>query len=113
VVAASWDFDEGDGSNYPAGDQTGSPVAPAPTVNVTATHSYSAVGTYFVTLKGTSQREGLAPATDTAGNPTVFGLIDNLDRMRVVVPEPSFAPGLIASVALVTLLRRARSRPCR
>ncbi len=102
VVAATWDFDEGDGSNYPAADQPAGTLTPAPTVTVTATHTYSATGTYFVTLKGTSQREG---------NPSApVGLIDNLDRVRIVVPEPGFAPGLVACVALVSLLRRPRTR---
>jgi hypothetical protein len=77
VVAAAWDFNEADGSNYPAGDQPAGTLTPAPAVDLEATHSYSAPGTYFVTLKGTSQRQG---------NPSSpVGLIDNIDRVRVVV----------------------------
>ena len=72
IVQAAWDID-GTGSysspvelKDPAGDK----------LSLKKTHSYSAPGTYFVTLKVASQREG---NTDTP-----FALIRNLDRGRVV-----------------------------
>lgn len=46
-------------------------------VTLTATHTFSRPGTYFVTLKGVSQRQG-----DTIN---IFTRIQNLARVRVVV----------------------------
>ena len=86
VVAAEWDLDDEDGSDYPAADQPAAPVTPAPTVNVAHTHSYTATGTYFVALRGTSQREG-DPATP-------YWRIQNLDRARVVVCDYAQDPDL-------------------
>jgi hypothetical protein len=101
VVGAEWDFD-GEG----AVGWTAVPVPIQETVNVQATQSYSAPGTYFPTLRATSQREG-DPVT-------AYGRIDNIDRVRVVVvPEPGFAAALGAGAALVALLRRARTRATR
>jgi hypothetical protein len=72
VVAAEWDFTG-------AGDfPTTEPIeTPRPLVDLTATHTFSAPGTYFPVLRATSQREG-----DTR---TPFGRIQNLGRVRVVV----------------------------
>jgi hypothetical protein len=46
-------------------------------VELAATHSFEAPGTYFPVLRATSQRDG-----DTK---TPFGRIQNLGRVRVVV----------------------------
>jgi hypothetical protein len=72
VVSAEWDFD-GTGefpvkSDLPVG-QTG--------VTVTAQHRFDEAGTWFVALRGASQRAG---DTDTP-----YGVIRNLARVRVVV----------------------------
>ena len=72
MVAAEWDFDGtgtfGAHSAVPRGAQT---------ATVTITRRYENPGTYFVALRGTSQRQG---DTDTA-----FARIHNLGRVRVVV----------------------------
>jgi hypothetical protein len=71
VVAAEWDFD-GSG-NY----GTSNEFTPAQRVEVHRSHSFSAPGTYFVTLRGASQRRGDAS--------TPYARIYNLARTRVVV----------------------------
>ncbi len=72
VVAAEWDFDGA--GKFPAS----SPVARgAKRANVSITHKFDAPGTYFVALRGVSQREGNAA--------TPYRRIRNLDRVRVVV----------------------------
>jgi hypothetical protein len=72
VVAAEWDLD-GNGtfaarSEVPRGTQT---------ANVSISHRYEKPGTYFVALRGTSQREG--------DRDTPYARIQNLGRVRVVV----------------------------
>ena len=71
VVAAEWDFD-GSGK-YGTADT----FTPAPRVEVRKSYSFSTAGTYFVTLRGASQRRG-----DAA---TPYARIYNLARARVVV----------------------------
>jgi hypothetical protein len=75
VVAADWDF-EGEGTFPIAGkfklvNKTGSRA----TLNTT--YKFTKPGTYFVTLRAVSQRQGDAK--------TPFAHIQNLDRVRVVV----------------------------
>jgi hypothetical protein len=54
---------------------------PAPLLQVSATHAFPKAGTYFPVLRVTSQRQG---------DPrTVYGRIDNIARVRVVVSEIS------------------------
>ena len=71
VIAAEWDF-EGNGT-FPVKEK----LKLEERVTLTATHTFSRSGTYFVTLKGVSQRQG-----DTTDS---FTRIQNLDRVRVVV----------------------------
>jgi hypothetical protein len=72
LVAAEWDFDGA--GKFPAS----SPVARgAKRATVTTTHSFAAPGTYFVALRGVSQRQTFA------GTP--YGRLRNLDRVRIVV----------------------------
>jgi hypothetical protein len=72
VVAAEWDV-EGTGTF-----STTSPVPRGkPSVTVRLTHRFDKPGTYFVALRGASQRQG-----DAA---TPFARIENLGRVRVVV----------------------------
>lgn len=75
LVAAEWDF-EGEGRFPAVGkltpvDKTGSRAT------LKVTYTFSTPGTYFTTLRVTSQREG-----DTK---TPYARIQNLDRVRVVV----------------------------
>ncbi len=72
IVAAEWDFD-GSG-RFPV--QSAIPGGQTE-VTVSFSHSFEEPGTYFPTLRGASQR---------AGDPdTPYGVIRNLDRVRVVV----------------------------
>jgi hypothetical protein len=72
VVGAEWDF-EGKGTFAQR-----SPVpASARRVTVKATHSFATPGTYFSSLRATSNR--------VAGRQTPFARLENLDRVRVVV----------------------------
>lgn len=72
VVAAEWDF-EGNGT-YPLS----SPVPRGKSeINISTTHSFTRAGTYFPVLRGASQRQG--------DPDTPYGVIRNLDRVRVVV----------------------------
>lgn len=72
VVAAEWDFEgTGDfGDIVPIADSAGR-------IDVTAIHAFTAPGTYFAVLRGTSQRQG-DPKTPHCR-------IQNLARVRVVV----------------------------
>lgn len=72
VVAAEWDFD-GSG-DYPRRSPVGSGKS---AVTVSVRHTFDTPGTYFVALRGAAQRQG---DPDTA-----YGVIRNLDRVRVVV----------------------------
>ena len=71
VVAMEWNFDGG--AAYVPGELGDI----RPTVSVQATHTYSQPGTYFPTLRATSQREG-DPKTQ-------FTRVQNLGRARVTV----------------------------
>ena len=75
VIAAEWDF-EGEGT-FPVKEKLKISKNGGQQVNLKTTHTFSKPGTYFVTLKGVSQREG--DSTDT------FTRIQNLTRVRVVV----------------------------
>lgn len=72
VVSVAWDF-EGAGT-YAAPARVG---RNARTARVSATYRFTRPGTYFVGLKGISQRQG-----DAA---TPYARIENIDRVRVVV----------------------------
>jgi len=71
IIFAHWDF-EGAGTFAVAGKFT-----PASQVKLKTTHAFSKSGTYFVTLRVASQRQGDAK--------TSFTRIQNLERVRVVV----------------------------
>jgi hypothetical protein len=74
VVGAEWDF-EGAG-DYPVAEKfNGANSSPLATVK--ASYAFSKAGTYFPTLRATSQREGNAT--------TPYARVQNLDRVRVVV----------------------------
>ena len=72
VVAAEWDFD-GEGK-FPAKSAI---ARGAKRANVSITYTFDRPGTYFVALRGVSQRQG------NAADP--YRRIRNLDRVRVVV----------------------------
>jgi hypothetical protein len=73
IVSAEWDLD-GSGTYAVKADITG----PADRrVTATLVHSFAKPGTYFVTLRAASQRDG--------GDGTPFARIQNLGRARVVV----------------------------
>jgi hypothetical protein len=76
VVAAEWDF-EGTGTFPVAGKFTADKNSLS--VNVQATYAFAKAGTYFVTLRGTSQRDGDAN--------TLYTRIRNLGRVRVEVTK--------------------------
>ncbi len=73
IVEAAWDLDGSGGFSVPVALNK----AAGETLTLKTQHSFSAPGTYFVTLKVASQREG-----DTN---TPFALVRNLERVRVVV----------------------------
>ena len=73
IVSADWDF-EGAGTFGVAGKLTGS--AGSRTV-LKVTHTFTKPGTYFTTLRATSQRQG--------DGKTLYARIHNLGRVRVVV----------------------------
>ncbi len=73
IVSAQWDFD---GSGAFA-VQAELPKTPKAKITIQTTHSFAKAGTYFVTLRVASQRNG-----DTK---TPYALIPNLARVRVVV----------------------------
>ena len=72
IISAEWDFD-GDGRFAIAENVK----EPKPQVSVRISHSYTKPGTYFVTFRAISQRDGDAE--------TPFARIQNLARVRVVV----------------------------
>uniref|UniRef100_UPI002742113F PKD domain-containing protein n=1 Tax=Actinoplanes sp. RD1 TaxID=3064538 RepID=UPI002742113F len=72
VVAAEWDF-LGSG-DYPV---PAAVATPQPVVDLSATHAFTAPGTYFPVLRAASHRDG--------DQQTPFGRIQNLGRVRVVV----------------------------
>jgi hypothetical protein len=75
IVGARWDFD-GEGTYPVAGDLK--LLNPEGTrASVTIQHSYERAGTHFPALRATSQRQGNAT--------TIYGRVDNLDRVRLVV----------------------------
>ena len=71
VVSAAWDFD---GSGRFADAVT---LKSGPRAVVKSTHAFAKPGTYFVTLRATSQRENNADAS--------FTRVSNIGRVRVVV----------------------------
>lgn len=71
IVSAEWDFEGA--ATYPLKAQ----VSPAERVVLKTTYVFAKPGTYFPTLRVTSQREGDAE--------TPFARIPNLQRVRVVV----------------------------
>ena len=73
IVEAAWDFDGSGAFSSPAKleQAVGDPVV------VSASHSFGATGTYFVTLRAASQRE------DDAETP--YARVSNLDRVRIIV----------------------------
>jgi hypothetical protein len=73
VISAAWDFDGSGTFAEPAK----LPAKPADKVKLSTTHRFSAPGTYYVTIKVESQRDG------DVGTP--FARIPNLARVRVVV----------------------------
>lgn len=74
LVAAEWDT-TGDGT------YTAVPFGPVrDTLELHHTHTYTEPGTYFATLRATSQREG--------DRRTPFARVQNLGRVRVVVRAP-------------------------
>lgn len=72
VISAEWDF--GGNERFPA--QAKIPAGKTD-IQVTASHTFDAPGTYFVALRGAAQRQG--------DRSTPFGVIRNLDRVRVIV----------------------------
>jgi len=72
VVSAAWDF-EGEGT-FAVRSEVKAGVANA---TVSASHTFEEPGTYFVVLKGASQRDGDAK--------TPYAVLENIDRLRVVV----------------------------
>ncbi|MCW1429539.1 PKD domain-containing protein [Novosphingobium sp. JCM 18896] len=72
LIAAQWDLD-GSGSFA-----SSSPIERNATkATVTLSHSFAQPGTYFVTLRGISQRQGDAT--------TPYARLQNLDRVRIIV----------------------------
>lgn len=72
IVAGAWDFDGSGNFNTPVRI-----AKRAKSLDVKITHRFDRPGTYFVGLKGVSQRQG-----DKA---TPYAQIENIDRMRIVV----------------------------
>jgi len=72
IIAADWDF-EGLG-RFPVAQEI---AAPAPLLQVSATHAFQKPGTYFPVLRVTSERQGDPGAK--------YGRIQNIGRVRVVV----------------------------
>ena len=76
LVSAEWDFD---GTGNFANKVKAKALKPnkSGTVTLSATHGFNKPGTYFVTIRVASQRNG---------DPKIpFARIQNLDRVRVVV----------------------------
>jgi hypothetical protein len=73
IVLAEWDFDGSD--SYPV--KVDLDTKQSPSLNVKLLHSFDKPGTYFVTLRAASQRDG--------DGHTPFARVQNLGRARVVV----------------------------
>ena len=73
VISAAWDFD--DSGTF--AEKAKLPAKPAAKVKLSTTHSFETPGTYFVTIKVESQRDGDVNST--------YARIPNLARVRVVV----------------------------
>lgn len=73
IIAAEWDF-EADGA-YIAGGA----VTPKKNATVSTKHVFAAPGTYFVSVRVTAERNGDVDAD--------YALLQNIDRVRVVVTE--------------------------
>lgn len=72
IVAGAWDFDGSGNFDTPVRI-----AKRAKSLDVKITHRFDRPGTYFVGLKGVSQRQG-----DKA---TPYAQIENIDWMRIVV----------------------------
>lgn len=75
IVSAEWDF-EGLGT-FPISSELNSENSTGTKTSIKTTYTFNKPGTYFVTLRATSQREGDAQ--------TPYARIKNLGRVRVVV----------------------------
>lgn len=75
IISAEWDF-EGQG-NFPIKAKLETNEQDISTIKVNGTHTFTRSGTYFCVLRVTSERNG--------NKETSFALIQNLDRVRVVV----------------------------
>jgi hypothetical protein len=75
IVDARWDFDSQ--GTYPVAGDLKLLNPEGTRASVTIQHSYESAGTHFPPLRATSQRRGDAT--------TIYGRVDNLDRVRVVV----------------------------
>lgn len=73
IVAASWDFD--DSGTYP--EKAKLPATPSAAAKISTLHSFATPGTYFVTIRVESERNGDANSA--------YARIPNLARVRVVV----------------------------
>lgn len=73
IIAAAWDFD----GNGTFAEKAKLPASASATATLATTHSFPAAGTYFVTIKVESERNG------DASSP--YARIPNLARVRVVV----------------------------
>jgi hypothetical protein len=73
IVEAAWDFDGSGTFSSPAKLEQ----VVGDSLTVSASHSFGATGTYFVTLRAASQREGDAE--------TPYARVSNLDRVRIIV----------------------------
>jgi hypothetical protein len=73
ITIAEWDF-EGDGEYVP-----GKVGKPQKTETIVATHRFTEPGVYFVSLRVTAERNGDVGAQ--------YALVQNIDRVRVIVTE--------------------------
>ncbi len=73
VIRVEWDF-EGDGE-YVAGEIN----KPKQVLTAKATHTFTEPGTYFVSVRVSAERDGNTDAQ--------YALLQNIDRVRVVVTE--------------------------
>lgn len=73
IVEAAWDFDD----SGVFAEKVKLPAAPSTAATIATTHSFAKAGTYFVTIKVESERNG------DASSP--YARIPNLARVRVVV----------------------------
>ena len=72
IVLAEWDF--GGQASYPFRNDI---TYGEREISINARHTFDTAGTFFVVLRGASQRQG--------NGDTPFGVIRNLDRVRVIV----------------------------